>query len=75
MNHKSVALRKKTKLRFIRSCNKIIHTVKNHDTVTPHQLKSMQSYLGILTWVSSDDLRVKYQERVERVICFGIDAL
>ena len=73
--HSYVALRKSTKIRYIRACNNIIRTIKYHEQVTVHQLLSVNSYVGILTWVSDDKLFNKYNGRIERVIAIGVEAI
>lgn len=70
-----VDIRKRTKMAFIRVCNSIIRLLKRHEMLTTHILKSLQSYCGMLSWVSSDRLYIKYRGRVDTALEYGVNAI
>lgn len=76
-NHFGVMIRKRTKISYMRSCNKIVKALKKHEEITPHMMASMISYQGIVSWASDcgKGLISKYSNRVDIALEFGVDAI
>lgn len=63
-NHETKMIRKSTKISYIRSCNKIIKKVKTKKPIELHDLLSMESYKGIISWSTDHGLIDKYDTKV-----------
>jgi|GEM_PF-1900024 len=74
-DHERVDIRKRIKVSFRRVCNQIIRMLRHDIPLTTHILKSLQSYCGMLTWVSSDTLYRRYRGKVDTALEFGVDAI
>lgn len=75
MRHNFTLIRKRTKLSYIKSCNKILHALKHKIPITSHMIASKQSYEGMLTWCNSYRLINKYDGKVDRGLEFGVEAI
>lgn len=75
MRHGFTLIRKRTKISYIKACNRIVHAIRHHETVTSHMIASKLSYEGMLTWCESYRLKSKYNGKVDRALEFGVDAI
>lgn len=75
MRHDVVRLRKRNKIAYIRSCNRILHAVRHGEPVTPHMLLSLISYEGMAGWCNGKHLRQTHSGRVERALAIGVEAI
>lgn len=75
IRHSHVLIRKRNKLAYIRACNTILHAVRHRESVTPHMLMSMSSYLGMIGWCDGRNLSHIHGGRVERALDLGADAI
>ncbi len=56
IDHKGIALRKKIRKAYIRSCNLIVWCIRHHVRYTDHMIRSKTSYEGFQTWCTLGDL-------------------
>lgn len=76
MNHQNTMIRKSTKIRYKRSCNRIVNAVAHREEVTPHMLMSKASYEGtLLNWCDGQRLVEQEDGRVFKVLEFGIESI
>ena len=74
-NHTSVAVRKRTAIRYRRTCNVIISAVRKRIPVTMHMLLSKQSYEGIIGWATAGSLVNIYSVRADMALIFGVGSI
>lgn len=63
-NHKNILLRKKTKLKFVRQCKKIIKKQANRKKIPYHQATSLLSKNGFLHQFNSSTIKKKYFSQI-----------
>lgn len=73
--HSHTRVRKRNKIAYKRTCNRIVHCVVHSRPITPHMLASKVSYEGLLTWCDSRNLVKINDGRVYRAIEFGAEAV
>lgn len=74
--HDYILLRKKIKIRYIRSCNCILYAVRHGEQITPHMMASKISYEGwIGKWCDGYRLVEKHTRRVDIALEFGAEAI
>lgn len=73
--HNKVRIRRRNKLSFIRSCNRVVDAIKHKNPVTDSMLMSIVSYDGFLKWGDAKHLRKKYLDRVGIAMDIGAEAL
>lgn len=74
-DHRQTMIRKRTKISFIRACNRILRAVRRREPVRPKMFKSLISYEGMLSWCSDRKLADKYLGRVDRAMAIGVEAI
>lgn len=76
MRRSHVLIRKRTKLSYIRACNRILHAVRHAEPISGHMLASKESYTGMVGWCESGKhLSNIYEGRVFRALEFGVEAI
>lgn len=66
--HSYTKMRKRVKLSYIKSVNKMIYNIKHHIQLTTHMILSHISYVGIIGWSDSKNLYKKYDHKLEGYI-------
>ena len=74
-NHSTVAVRKRTVIRYRQACNQMIRCLKHHEMMTEHMILSRRSYEGIMGWATVGDLVNIYSARVDVALEFGVEAI
>ena len=74
-DHKQIMIRKRNKISYMRVCNNIVRKLRRREPITCHDLMSMNSYEGMLSWCDSKPLIEKYSGRVWNAIDFGVEAI
>lgn len=66
-------IRKRIKISYKRAVRVVTAKVKHHIPVTGHDLRSVQSYEGLLGWCDTKKLMEIYSGRMELALAFGSD--
>ncbi len=70
-----MALRKRVKIAYIRSANRIIKAVKRHESVEAHMMDSEQSRRSMASWCDSKNLLKIHFGRMDRALSIGPEAI
>lgn len=73
--HTHTRIRKRNKIKYIRSCNHIIRNLRHKRGITSHMFASKISYEGMLSWCDSGHLLKVHGLRVYRALEFGLEAI
>lgn len=75
MRRSHARIRKRVKISYRRSCDRIIRCLRTREPVTGHMMASKTSYEGMLSWCDARNLINHYGGRVYRAVEFGLEAL
>lgn len=73
--HTHVRIRKRNKISYIRSCNRILYCLRHTEAITPTMIRSKSSYEGMLGWCDARHLVEVHTGRVDRALEFGLEAI
>ena len=72
LNHLTVMIRKKTKMKYIGQCHMMIRHVRRGIPITTHDTLSKRSYEGMFAWCTDRTPIEKYDGMVDTMITFGV---
>lgn len=72
LNHLTVMIRKKTKMKYIGQCQMMVRHVKRGISITTHDILSKRSYEGMFIWCTDKTPIYKYDGMVDTMITFGV---